>query len=167
MKRLLMAGAAFAVALSMTMSAGAQDKKTLVFVANGASDFWKAAETGVKKAQSELPEYNMEFKYPSQSAAAIQQRLLDDLVAAGVTGIMVSAVDPKTETEALSNVGAQSSGFTRKVERRKAVAGWLAALHCVGRPCRPTPLRCSPRGRVAELASLTSFAALKQPRRVR
>src|ERR1700675_3868789 len=30
----------------------------------------------------------------------------------------------------------------------------------------PTALRCSSRGRVAELATLTSFAALKQPRRV-
>src|SRR4051812_46113439 len=55
MKRLLMAGAALAVALSITMSAGAQDKKTLVFVVNGASDFWKIADAGLKKAQEELP----------------------------------------------------------------------------------------------------------------
>ena len=75
MKRLLMAGAALAIALSMTMSAGAQDKKTLAFVVNGASDFWKIAEAGVKKAQEELPNYNLELKYPEQAAAAIQQRL--------------------------------------------------------------------------------------------
>ncbi|MGE3832383.1 MAG: sugar-binding protein [Parvibaculaceae bacterium] len=112
MKRLLMAGAALAIALSMTMSAGAQDKKTLAFVVNGASDFWKIAEAGVKKAQEELPNYNLELKYPEQAAAAIQQRLMDDLVAAGVAAIMVSAIDPKTSTEALDRIGGQVPLFT-------------------------------------------------------
>jgi ribose transport system substrate-binding protein len=112
MKRLLMAGAALAIALSMTMSAGAQDKKTLAFVVNGASDFWKIAEAGVKKAQEELPNYNLEFKYPEQAAAAIQQRLMDDLVAAGVSAIMVSSIDPKTSTEALNRIASQVPLFT-------------------------------------------------------
>jgi ribose transport system substrate-binding protein len=112
MKRLLMAGAAFSIALSMTLSAGAQDKKTLAFVVNGASDFWKIAEAGVKKAQAELPNYNLELKYPEQAAAAIQQRLMDDLVAAGVSAIMVSAIDPKTSTEALDRIGGQVPLFT-------------------------------------------------------
>jgi ribose transport system substrate-binding protein len=112
MKRLLMAGAALAIAMSMTISAGAQDKKTLAFVVNGASDFWKIAEAGVKKAQEELPNYTLELKYPEQAAAAIQQRLMDDLVAAGVAAIMVSAIDPKTSTEALDRVGSQVPLFT-------------------------------------------------------
>ena len=90
----------------------AQDKKELVFVVNGASDFWKLAEAGVKKAQAELPNYDLQFKYPEQAAAAVQQRLMDDLVAAGVDAIMVSAVDPKTSTEALNRVGSQVPLFT-------------------------------------------------------
>ncbi len=112
MKRLFMLGAALAVAMSVTMSADAQDKKTLAFVVNGASDFWKIAEAGVKKAQEELPNYTLELKYPEQSSAAIQQRLMDDLVAAGVAAIMVSAVDPKTSTEALDRIGGQVPLFT-------------------------------------------------------
>jgi ribose transport system substrate-binding protein len=99
--------AAFAVG-----AASAQEKKSLAFVVNGASDFWKIAEAGVKKAQAELPKYEMSLKYPEQSAAAIQQRLMDDLVAAGVDAIMVSAVDPKTSTEALNRVGGQVPLFT-------------------------------------------------------
>src|SRR5690349_4429578 len=90
MKRFLMTGAALALAvglgLSAQMSAVAQDKKTLAFVVNGASDFWKAAEAGVKKAQEELPNYELTFKYPETATAAVQQRLMDDLVAAGVAG---------------------------------------------------------------------------------
>jgi ribose transport system substrate-binding protein len=112
MKRMLLAGAALAIALSMTMSANAQDKKTLAFVVNGASDFWKIAEAGVKKAQEELPNYTLELKYPEQAAAAIQQRLMDDLVAAGVSAIMVSAIDPKTSTEALDRIAGQVPLFT-------------------------------------------------------
>jgi ribose transport system substrate-binding protein len=112
MKRLYLTSIAAAVALAFAAGAGAQDKKELVFVVNGASDFWKLAEAGVKKAQGELPDYDLQFKYPEQAAAAIQQRLMDDLVAAGVEAIMVSAVDPKTSTEALNRVGSQVPLFT-------------------------------------------------------
>ncbi|MBV8747868.1 MAG: sugar-binding protein [Xanthobacteraceae bacterium] len=112
MKRLFLAGAAVAMLVSMAGGADAQGKKTLAFVVNGASDFWKAAEAGVRKAQGELPNYNLVFKYPEQSSAAIQTRLMDDLVAAGVAGIMVSAVDPKTMGDALNRVGSQTALFT-------------------------------------------------------
>ncbi|WP_244423367.1 sugar-binding protein [Bradyrhizobium sp. ORS 375] len=93
-------------------SAGAADKKVLAFVVNGASDFWKIAEAGVKKAQGELPDYNLQLKYPEQAAAAVQQRMLDDLVAAGAAGIMVSAVDPKNQTEHLNKIAGQTVLFT-------------------------------------------------------
>ena len=94
MKRIIVAGLSAALALAIS-SASAADKKTLVFVVNGASDFWKIAEAGVKKAQGELPNYDLQFKYPEQAAAAVQQRVMEDLVAAGAAGIMVSAVDPE------------------------------------------------------------------------
>jgi ribose transport system substrate-binding protein len=112
MKRILLSGIAALLAMSTMSGAMAQDKKTLAFVVNGASDFWKAAEAGVKKAQGELPNYTLVLKYPEQSAAAIQQRLMDDLVAAGVAGIMVSAVDPKHQTEGLDKVASQTLLFT-------------------------------------------------------
>jgi len=108
-----LAASALLIACSIaTTGAVAQDKKSLVFVVNGASDFWKLAEAGVKKAQSELPNYDLQFKYPEQAAAAVQQRLMDDLVAAGVSAIMVSAVDPKSSTDALNRIGGQVPLFT-------------------------------------------------------
>src|SRR3954469_11815992 len=112
MNKFLLAGAVTALALASTNASFAADKKTLAFVVNGASDFWKAAEAGVKKAQGELPNYTLVFKYPAQSSAAIQTRIMDDLVAAGVAGIMVSAVDPKTMGDALNRVGGQVALFT-------------------------------------------------------
>lgn len=106
------ATAALLLGLSATAIARAQDKPTLAFVVNGASDFWKAAEAGVKKAQGELPDYTLELKYPEQSSVAIQQRLMDDLVTAGVKGIMVSAVDPKTSTDGLNKIASETALFT-------------------------------------------------------
>ncbi len=120
MKRLILAGVAVAAMFAAMSGAQAADKKTLVFVVNGASDFWKAAEAGVKKAQSELPNYKLDFKYPEQSSAAIQTRLMDDLVAAGVSGIMVSAVDPKTMTDALDRIGKQVALFTTDSDAPKS-----------------------------------------------
>ena len=97
---------------ALTSAGHAAEKKSLYFVVNGASDFWKAAEAGVKKAQGELPNYTLQLKYPEQSSAAIQNRLMDDLVAGGAAGIMVSAVDPKTQVDELNKIGAQTVLFT-------------------------------------------------------
>jgi ribose transport system substrate-binding protein len=112
MKNALRFGLALAIAVSGATLTQAQDKKQLVFVVNGASDFWKIAEAGVRKAQDEMPNFDMQLKYPEQAAAAIQQRLMDDLVAAGADAIMVSAVDPKTSTEALNRIATQVPLFT-------------------------------------------------------
>jgi ribose transport system substrate-binding protein len=112
MKRLAFSGFAVIACLVVGSADAQEKKKSLAFVVNGASDFWKIAEAGVKKAQTELPKYELSLKYPEQSAAAIQQRLMDDLVAAGTSAIMVSAVDPKTSTEALNRVAGQVPLFT-------------------------------------------------------
>jgi ribose transport system substrate-binding protein len=112
MNKSMLAGVAVVIALGSTSTSIAADKKTLAFVVNGASDFWKAAEAGVKKAQTELSNYTLVFKYPEQASAAIQIRLMDDLVSAGVAGVMVSAVDPKTSSDSLNRIGSQVALFT-------------------------------------------------------
>jgi ribose transport system substrate-binding protein len=112
MNKLVLSGAAAVFLLAGSSASFAADKKMLAFVVNGASDFWKAAEAGVKKAQGELPNYNLVFKYPEQASAAIQIRLMDDLVAAGAAGIMVSSADPKTSSDSLNRIGKQVALFT-------------------------------------------------------
>ena len=54
-----------------------------------------------RRRRASCPNYDLQFKYPEQAAAAVQQRVMEDLVAAGAAGIMVSAVDPKNQTEGL------------------------------------------------------------------
>ena len=110
---LLTAGLAAGLMLATVLTpARADDKPTLAFVVNGSSDFWKAAEAGMKKAQGELPDFKLVLKYPEQSSVAIQQTLMNDLVTAGVKGIMVSAVDPKTSTDGLNTIASQTALFT-------------------------------------------------------
>ncbi len=111
MKTTVLAAAAVLFALSVT-DASAQEKKQLAFVVNAASDFWKLAEAGVAKAQTELPDYELQFKYPAQGTAALQNALMDDLVAAGTDAIMISSVDPKTSIDAFNRIASQVPLFT-------------------------------------------------------
>ena len=101
-----------AVILTLAGAAAAQDKPQLAFVVNAASDFWKLAESGVAAAQAELPGVETQFRYPAQGTAALQNALMDDLVAAGTSAIMISSVDPKTSTDAFNRVAAQVPLFT-------------------------------------------------------
>ncbi len=102
-----------AAGLAFTASAaGAADKPTLAFIVNAASDFWKLAEAGVKAAQAELPGYELQFRYPAQGTAALQNALMDDLVAAGTDAIMISSADPKNSIDAFNRIAAQVPLFT-------------------------------------------------------
>jgi ribose transport system substrate-binding protein len=92
--------------------AAAQDKQSMAFVVNAASDFWKLAEAGVAAAQAELPDYELQFRYPAQGTAAAQNQLMDDLVAAGTDAIMISSADPKNSIDAFNRIAAQVPLFT-------------------------------------------------------
>jgi ribose transport system substrate-binding protein len=111
MKYIASAVAIAAAVVALSGGAIAQDKPQLAFVANGASDFWKAAEAGMAKAQAELPDYTLVFKYPDQASVANQQSLMDNLATAGVKAIMVSAVDPKA-TDVLDKIAGETALFT-------------------------------------------------------
>ncbi|SMC87435.1 sugar-binding protein [Rhizobium sp. RU36D] len=103
------------LAAGMVLAAGpslAEDKPALAFVVNAASDFWKLAEAGVKAAQAELPGYDLQFRYPAQGTAALQNALMDDLVAAGTDAIMISSADPKNSIDAFNRIAAQVPLFT-------------------------------------------------------
>jgi ribose transport system substrate-binding protein len=104
---------ALAAAALFATAAGAQEPKQLAFIVNASSDFWKLAEAGVAKAQAELGDgYELQFRYPAQGTAALQNALMDDLVAAGTDAIMISSVDPKTSTDAFNRIAAQIPLFT-------------------------------------------------------
>jgi ribose transport system substrate-binding protein len=113
MKRtsILAIGGLLGIALSVT-PALAQGKKQLALVTNAAADFWTIAKRGVEKAQKEHPDYSMEVIITGQATAAEQRRELDDLLARGVAGVSISAIDPKNSTAEFNKVAAKAALFT-------------------------------------------------------
>jgi ribose transport system substrate-binding protein len=102
---------ALAVAVSLT-PAWAQGKKELALVTNAAADFWTIAKRGVEKAQKEHPDYSMQVVITGQATAAEQRRELDNLLARGIAGVSISAIDPKNSTEEFNKVAAKAVLFT-------------------------------------------------------
>jgi ribose transport system substrate-binding protein len=100
-----------AVALAQS-PALAQGKKELALVTNAAADFWTIAKRGVEKAQKEHPDYSMQVVITGQATAAEQRRELDNLLARGVAGVSISAIDPKNSTEEFNKVAAKAVLFT-------------------------------------------------------
>jgi ribose transport system substrate-binding protein len=94
-------------ALSLT-PALAQGKKELALVTNAAADFWTIAKRGVEKAQKEHPDYDMQVLITGQATAAEQRRELDNLLARGVAGVSISAIDPKNSTEEFNKVASKA-----------------------------------------------------------
>jgi len=119
MKTVISLAAVLAAGVALSTGAIAQDKPQLAFVVNIAADFWKAAEAGTKKAQEELTNYQLVFKYPDQSTVAIQNQIMDDLVTAGVKAIMVSPIDPNA-VDALNKIAGQTSLFTMDSDAPKS-----------------------------------------------
>jgi ribose transport system substrate-binding protein len=54
----------------------------------------------------------LQFRYPAQGTAALQNALMDDLVAAGTDAIMISSADPKNSVDAFNRIAAQVPLFT-------------------------------------------------------
>lgn len=88
-------------------------KLKLAFVTNNTSDFWLIARKGTEKAQSELPNVEVDFRMPTESTAVDQKRVVDDLVAKGLDGMAISAIDPKNETDMLNEVAKNSVLITQ------------------------------------------------------
>ena len=112
MKYAASAVAIVAATVALSGAAIAQDKPAIAFVVNGPSDFWKLAEAGVQAAQAELPDVELQFRYPERADAAVQQRVVDDLIAAGVDALAVSVVDPATSTDPINKAAAAVPYFT-------------------------------------------------------
>src|SRR5438128_3406670 len=81
--------------------------KKVAFVTNNAADFWTIARKGCEQADAELANVEVEFKIPFDGTAAEQRRIIDDLMAKGVSGIAISPVDPSNQTQMINDLAKQ------------------------------------------------------------
>jgi ribose transport system substrate-binding protein len=147
LRKLLLAVAATA-AVSLPAVAETVDKTTLAFVTNSGTNFWRPAEAGMRKAQSELPNYKLVFKYVRASSTGAQTRILNDLLAQGAAGMVVSPVDTRRMVEPLDHVAAQATLFTMDsdVPDSKRVAYFGSSNTAAGRQAGQLLLRALPDG---------------------
>jgi ribose transport system substrate-binding protein len=78
-------------------------KPKIAIVTNCTDPFWDLCEAGAKKAAAD---FNVEvlFRQPERMAAEVQKPIIDAWVNQGVSGIGVSVIDPKGQSEDLTQV---------------------------------------------------------------
>lgn len=95
-----------------TPPGGAEKAVKVAFVTNNASDFWKIAQAGTEQAAKELG-CEVLFRIPSAGTAQEQQRIMQDLVTVGVSGIAISPKDPSNQTAMLNQAASQVNLVTQ------------------------------------------------------
>jgi ribose transport system substrate-binding protein len=78
-------------------------KIKIAVVTNCTDPFWDLCEAGAKKAAQEN-DVELLFRQPERMAAEVQKPVIDAWVSQGVSGIAVSVIDPKGQTEDLTIV---------------------------------------------------------------
>jgi ribose transport system substrate-binding protein len=83
----------------------AGEKVRVAFVTNNPSDFWRIALAGIRRAEKE---FNAEctFLTPPEGTAADQQRMVEDLMTKGVSGMAISPNDAENQVDLLDRAAA-------------------------------------------------------------
>lgn len=72
--------------------------KTVAFITNNSSDFWKAVRKGCEKADGELPDVKLNFKYAFGGKTFEQQTMINNVIDVdGADAVAVSPVDSAEE----------------------------------------------------------------------
>src|ERR1044072_10021387 len=102
MKRSVQCNLVYALALIVSLSAScatppkpAKAVKTVAFITNSTSDFWKVARKGCEKAAAELPDVTVAFKTTNTGSIEEQNGLIRQALDRDeADAIAISPVDP-------------------------------------------------------------------------
>src|SRR6266498_5635887 len=96
----------FAISVSCGSPAPKPPKavKTVAFITNTTSDFWKIARKGCEKADSELADVTVAFKSTNTGAAKEQNGLIRDaLDVDDADAIAISVIDPVGQKQVIND----------------------------------------------------------------
>jgi ribose transport system substrate-binding protein len=96
---------------------GAQLK--LAFVTNNASDFWKIAEAGVRKYESEKG-VHVDVRQPPNGTTEEQNQILENLVSQGYHGVAVSVRAPDDQVRELNRAAERTNVITHDSDAPKS-----------------------------------------------
>jgi ribose transport system substrate-binding protein len=77
--------------------------KTVAFITNAASDFWKIARKGCEKADTELADVTVAFKTTNTGAVEEQNGLFRDSLETGADAIAISVIDPAAQKKVIND----------------------------------------------------------------
>jgi ribose transport system substrate-binding protein len=78
----------------------------VAFVTNNASDFWKIAEAGVRKAEADFG-VQCELQMPPNGTADDQQRIIEALMAKHISGMAISPNDAQNQIDIINRAAQQ------------------------------------------------------------
>jgi ribose transport system substrate-binding protein len=81
----------------------ASGKPKIAIVTNCTDPFWDLCEAGARKAEKDF-DVEVLFRQPERMASEVQKPIIDAWVSQGVSGLAVSVIDPKGQTEDLGVV---------------------------------------------------------------
>lgn len=84
----------------------------IAIVTNNSSDWWTISRKGAEKAASELGDVDIDFQMLADGTAAAQRKVVEDLLARGVAGIMISPIDVDNQKQMLDEAAAKVPMFT-------------------------------------------------------
>lgn len=88
--------------------------KTVAFITNASSDFWKIARKGSEKADTELTDVTVAFKTTNTGAVAEQDGLIRDaLDRDGADAIAISVVDPAAQKTVINDAAKRAWVITQ------------------------------------------------------
>ncbi len=94
-------------------------KVKIAFVTNNASEFWKIAEAGVRKGEAEF-NADCEMHLPPNGTADDQQRIIEALIAKGLTGIAISPNDAENQIDIINKAAEHMAVITHDSDAPKS-----------------------------------------------
>src|SRR5882724_4986273 len=87
--------------------------KTVAFITNATSDFWKIAHKGCEKADAELPDVTVAFKSTNTGSAKEQNGLISDALEMDTDAIAVSVIDPVGQKQVINDAAKRALVITQ------------------------------------------------------
>ena len=87
--------------------------KTVAFITNATSDFWKIAHKGCEKADAELPDVTVAFKSTNTGSAKEQNGLISDALEMDTDAIALSVIDPVGQKQVINDAAKKALVITQ------------------------------------------------------
>jgi len=92
---------------------GPKAVKTVAFITNATSDFWKIAHKGCEKADAELPDVTVTFKSTNTGSAKEQNGLISDALEMDTDAIAISVIDPVGQKQVINDAAKKALVITQ------------------------------------------------------